>query len=434
MSYQVEKLEKSMAKFTIEVPTEEFDQELENVYRKNRGKYAIPGFRKGKVPRSMIERMYGPAVFYEDAVNELVPVAYDKTLGESDEEVVSYPQFDITQVEKGKPLIFTALVALKPTAQVGQYKGIEIEPLEAVVTEEDIDQVIDKEREENARSVSVEDRPVCDGDMITLDYEGFDDGVAFEGGKGEDYPLTIGSHTFIPGFEEGLIGAKIGETIDVEVTFPADYNKDTLAGKPVVFVCTVKEIRVKEMPELDDEFASEVSEFETMAEYREDIRQRLQKEKDDEIASVKEESIIRKLIEGADLEIPEAMLETRTQQILEDMANRMQRSGLSLEQYLQFTQMTMDMLKEQAKERAQENISSRLLLEAVAAAEGFEATDEEMQAEIDKIAQSQKMTVEEVNEALSEKGKKQLAEDICVNKALKLVVDSAVMKKSVEAE
>jgi trigger factor len=428
MSFQVEKLEKSMAKFIIEVPAEEFEQELETVYRKNRSKYAIPGFRKGKVPRSMIERMYGPSVFFEDAVNELVPIAYDKTLEETTEEIVSYPQFDITQVEKGKPLIFTALVALKPDASLGQYKGIEIDPLEAVVTEEDLDQVIAKEREENSRSVIVTDRPVQDGDMITLDYEGFDDGVAFEGGKGENYPLTIGSHSFIPGFEEGLIGAQIGETIDVAVTFPADYSKDTLAGKPVVFVCTVREIRVKELPELDDEFAAEVSEYETMAEYREDIRQRLQKDKEDEVASVKEEAVLRKMMDSAEIELPEAMLETRTQQIIEDMANRMQRSGLTLEQYLQYTQMTMDTLKEQARVRAQENISSRLILEAVAREEGFEATEEEIEAEILKIAEAQKMTVEEVQEALSEKGRKQLIEDVCVSKALKLVVDSAVMK------
>jgi trigger factor len=430
MSFQLEKLEKSMAKFTIEVPASEFEQELETVYRKNRSKYAIPGFRKGKVPRNMIERMYGAGVFYEDAVNELVPVAYDKVLEECTEDVVSYPQFDVVQVEKDQPLIFTAVVALKPTASLGQYKGIEIEHLEAHVTEEDIDQVITKEQEESARSVIVEDRPVMDGDMITLDYEGFDDGVAFEGGKGENYPLTIGSHTFIPGFEEGLIGAKIGETLDVEVTFPADYSKDSLAGKAVVFVCTVREIRVKELPELDDEFAGEVSEFDTMAEYREDIRQRLQKDKDDELANVKEEAILRKLMDSAELELPEAMLETRTQQILEDMANRMQRSGLTLEQYMQYTQMTMDVLKEQARERAVENISSRLILEAVAEAEGIEATEEEMQSEIENIAESQKMTIEAVKEALSEKGKKQLAEDICVKKALKLVTDHSVMKEA----
>jgi trigger factor len=432
MSFQLEKNEKNMATFTIEIPAEDFEQALEAVYRKNKSRYAIPGFRKGKVPRQMIERMYGSSVFFEDAVNELVPSEYDKVLDECTEEVVSYPKFDLKQVEKGKSLIFTAEVALKPSVTLGQYKGIEIDHLEAKVEEQEIDREIEKQREENARNEIVEDRPVQDKDIVTLDYEGFDDGVAFEGGKGENYALTIGSHTFIPGFEEGLIGARVGETRDVEVTFPEDYQQASLAGKPVVFVCTIKEIRVEQLPDVDDEFASEVSEFNTIAEYREDIRQRLQKEKEDELQTVKEENVVRAIVKDAVMDLPEAMIQTRTEQIIDDMARRMQRSGLALEQYLEYTQTTMEQLREQAKERATESITSRLVLEEIAKVENMEVTEEELASEIEKIANESKMTVEEVNEALSEKGKAQLEEDLRVNKALKWVTDNAIIKAAEE--
>ncbi len=426
MSLQVEKLEKNMARLTIEVPAQELEKAIEGAYQKNRNSISIPGFRKGKAPRRLIEQMYGREVFYEDAVNDLLPDSYEKALEECTEEIVSSPKISVVQVEAGKPFIFTAEVALKPPVTLGEYKGVKVEKTSAQVTEEEIDAQIAQERENSARTVTVEDRPVRDGDMTVIDFEGFVDGEAFEGGKGTNYPLTIGSGAFIPGFEEALIGAQIGVETDVNVTFPEDYQAAELAGRAAVFKCTVKEIKEKELPELDDEFVSEVSEFDTLEEYKEDIRKKLEEKKAAEAANAKEDAAVDAVIAGASMEIPDAMVETQQRQLLEDFAQRMQSQGLTLEQYLQFTGQTSEAMLEQMKPQALKRIQSRLVLEAVAAAEKLEATEEDFQAEVDKMAESYKLEADKVRELLGENGRKQVMEDLVVKKALDLVVENAV--------
>ena len=426
MSLQVEKLEKNMAKLTIEVSAEELEKAIQGAYLKNKNKITIPGFRKGKAPRKMIEQMYGKEVFYEDAANALIPNAYEKALAECTEEIVSSPKIDVTQLEAGKPFIFTAEVALKPEVTLGTYKGVKVDKVEVEVTEEEVDAEINKERENNSRTITVEDRAVKDGDMTVIDFEGFVDGVAFEGGKGEDYPLTIGSGAFIPGFEEALIGAEIGVETDVNVTFPEDYQAAELAGKAAVFKCTVKEIKEKELPELDDEFASEVSEFDTLAEYKEDVKKNLAEKKEAAAKSAKEDAAIDAVIAEAQMEIPDAMVETQQRQMVEDFALRIQSQGISMEQYMQFTGLDASTLLEQVKPQAMKRIQSRLVLEAVVAAEGLTASEEDFEAEVAKMAESYKMEADKVKELLGENGKKQVMEDICVNKAVTLIVDNAV--------
>lgn len=426
MSLQVEKLEKNMARLTIEVSAEELEQALNGAYHKNKNKITIPGFRKGKAPRKMIEQMYGKEVFYEDAANALIPDAYEKALEDCTENIVSSPKIDVTQLEAGKPFVFTAEVALKPEVTLGSYKGIKVEKTAVEVTEEEIDAEINKERENSARTITVEDRAVQDGDMTVIDFEGFVDGVAFEGGKGENYPLTIGSGAFIPGFEEALIGTEMNKETEVNVTFPEDYQSEDLAGKAAVFKCTVKEIKQKELPELDDEFASEVSEFDTIAQYREDVKRKLTEKKETEAKNAKEDAVIEAIIADAQMEIPDAMLATQQRQILDDFAQRIQSQGLSMEQYMQFTGLTSEALLEQVKPQALNRIQSRLVLEAVVEAEHMEATEEEFDAEVVKMAEAYKMEADKVKELLGENGKKQVMEDICINKAASFVVENAV--------
>ena len=438
MSLQVEKLEKNMAKLTIEVAAEELEKAIEEAYRKERNRISVPGFRKGKAPRKLIEQMYGKEVFYEEAANALISQAYEKELENCEESVVSQPRINVVQIEAGKPFIFTAEVARKQEVTLGKYKGVKVEAADLEVTEEEIDAEIGKERDNSARTVPVEGRPVQDGDMTVIDFEGFVDGAAFEGGKGTDYPLTIGSGAFIPGFEEALIGAEIGKETDVNVTFPEDYQAAELAGKAAVFKCTVKEIKEKELPALDDEFAAEVSEFDTLAEYREDTKKKIGERKAEAAKSAKEEAVIDAIIEDAQMEIPDAMLETQQRQMVEDFAQRLQMQGLSMEQYMQFTGATPQMMLEQIKPQALRRIQSRLVLEAVAAAEKMEATEEEFEAEVAKMAEGYKMEPDKVKELLGEGGKKQVMEDICVNKAVEFVVENAkeakASKKSAKAK
>ena len=428
MSLQVEKLEKNMAKLTIEVAPEELEKAIEGAYQKNKSKISVPGFRKGKVPRQMIERMYGKEVFYEDAVNALIPEAYEKAVDECEEEIVSSPKIEVEQVEAGKPFIFTAEVALKPEVKLGKYKGVKVEKADTEVTDEEVDKEIDKERESNARNIDVTDRAVKDGDIVTLDFEGFVDGTAFEGGKGENYPLTIGSGTFIPGFEEQLVGAEIGKETEVNVTFPEDYQAEDLKGKAAVFKCTVKEIKEKELPTLDDEFASEVSEFETLAEYKADIRGRLEERKAKAAREAKEAAVIEEIIKDSDMEIPEAMIETQQRQMIDEFAQRIQMPGLTLEQYFQFTGASYDLMIEQVKPQAEKRIQSRLVLEAVAAAEKIEATEEDYEEELKSMAEAYQMEVDKVKELLPEKSVQQIKEDIAVKKAAEVVVDNAKEK------
>lgn len=428
MSLQVEKLEKNMAKLTIEVSADELEKALETAFQKNKGKINVPGFRKGKVPRQMIEKMYGPEIFYEDAANALIGPAYEDALEECEEEIVSSPQIEVTQLEKGKTFIFTATVALKPEVKLGKYKGVTVEKADLTVTDEEIDNEINKEREENARTIAVEDRAVLDGDMTVIDFEGFVDGVAFEGGKGENYPLTIGSGAFIPGFEEQLVGAKIDEEVEVKVTFPEDYHADNLAGKDAVFKCTVKEIKVKELPKLDDEFASEVSEFETVAEYKEDVKKKIAERKEKAAKDVKEDAVIDAIIENAEMEIPDAMVETQQRQMIEDFAQRIQMQGLSMEQYMQFTGLTQDALLEQVKPQALRRIQSRLVLEAVAETEKFEVSEAEYDEEIAKMAEMYQMEADKVKELLGDKHSAEVKKDITVRKAVEFVVSNAKEK------
>lgn len=425
MSLQVEKLEHNMAKLTIEVPAEELEKALETAYQKNKNKISVPGFRKGKVPRNMIEKMYGPAIFYEDAANELIPDAYEKALDECEEEIVSAPKIDVTQIEKGKDFIFTAEVAVKPEVTLGKYKGIKVDEADLAVTEEEINAQIEKERENSARTISVEDRPVKDGDITTLDFEGFVDGVAFEGGKGTDYPLTIGSGSFIPGFEEQLIGAELNKEVEVNVTFPEDYHAKDLAGKPATFKCKIKDIKEKELPELDDEFASEVSAFDTMAEYKEDVKKSLEIKKADAAKIAKEEAVIDAVIEDAKMDIPDAMVETEQRQIIEEFSQRMRMQGLTMEQYMQFTGMTPQALMDQTKPQALKRIQSRLVLEAVAKAEDLKASEEDYAAEIKDMSEKYQMEEDKIKEMLGEKGKKQVEEDLAIRKAVDFLVDNA---------
>lgn len=418
-----------MAKLTIEASAEDFEKAIEAAYNKNKGKMSIPGFRKGRAPRAMLEKMYGTGIFYEDAANALIPEAYEKALEENKElEVVSQPQIDVVQVEKGKPFIFTAEVALKPEIELGKYKGVKIEKIETEVTEEEITKEIDRERESNARTISVEDRAVQEKDMTIIDFEGFVDDVAFEGGKGENYPLTIGSGAFIPGFEEQVIGAKLNEEIEVTVTFPEDYQAKDLAGKAAVFKVTVKEIKEKELPELDDEFAGEVSEFDTLAEYKEDIKAKLSEKKASEAKSKMEDAVIEAIINDSRMEIPDAMVDTQTKQMAQDYAGRLQQQGLSLEQYFQFTGMDMNKFLDQMRPGALKRIQSRLVLEAVVKAEGIQVSDEEFDAEIAKMAGTYQMEADKLKEIIGDYEKEQISEDIAIQKAVELVVAQAKEK------
>lgn len=424
MSLKVEKLENGMAKLTIEVSAEELDAAIEKAYQKNKNKLTVPGFRKGKVPRKMIENMYGKEVFYEDAANEIIPDAYDKAYDECEEDIVSSPEIEVVQIEAGKPFIFTATVALKPEIKLGKYKGVKIDKISVDVTDEEVNAFIEKERENSARTVSVE-RPVQDKDETVIDFEGFVDGVAFAGGKGENYPLTIGSGAFIPGFEDQLIGAEIGKEVEVKVTFPADYHAEDLAGKEAVFKCTVKEIKEKELPELDDEFAAEVSEYETFAEYKAATVKNLQDKKVEDAKDKKEDAVIEAIVKASEIEIPVAMLDTQKRQMIQDFAQSMQAQGITFEQYMQFTGLTPEKLMEQVEPNAKKRIESRLVLEAVVKAEGIEASAEDVEKEIARIAESYQMEIEKVNELLDDKAKKQIKDDLAIQKAVEFVVANA---------
>lgn len=429
MSLKVENLEKNMIKLTIEVEASEFEKAIEKAYLKQKNQITIPGFRKGKAPRKIIEKMYGAGVFYEDAANAIIPEAYSKALEEYEgTEIVSAPSIDVVQIEAGKAFIFTAEVAVKPEVTLGQYKGVEIDKVEATVTAEEVEAEIKREQEANAREISVEGRPVQDGDMTVIDFEGFVDGEAFAGGKGEDYDLTIGSGAFIPGFEEQLVGAEIGKEVEVNVTFPAEYHAAELAGKEAVFKCTVKEIKEKELPELDDEFASEVSEFDTMEEYKASIEKKLADKKAADVKNAKETAAVDAAVANATMEIPDAMIETQQRQIVDDFAQRLQMQGLSLDQYFQFTGLTASAMMDQVKPQAEARIKSSLVLEAIVKAEGIEASEEDFAAEVAKMAEQYKMEVTAIEEMLGEAGKKQVMNDLAIAKAVEFVVANAVEK------
>jgi len=425
MSVQVENLEKNMAKLTIEVGADKFKTAIDRVFAKQKNKISLPGFRKGKAPRKMIEKMYGAGVFYEDAANDLIPEAYEGAVKECGLEIVSQPDIEITQVEEGKPFIFTAEVAVKPEVVLGEYKGIEVEKTGKEATDEDLQAELDKVREQQSRVVSAEDQAAENGNIVVIDYEGFIDGKAFEGGKGEDYPLTIGSHTFIDTFEEQLIGKKAGDQVEVNVTFPEEYQEDTLAGKPAKFDVTVKEVKIKELPELDDDFAQDVSEFDTMEEYKADLKKQIQERLDQTAKEAKEDAVIEKIINNAQMEIPEPMVRTQMNQMANDFAQRIQAQGISIQQYFQFTGIDNKQFAEQIRPQALKRIQSRLVLEAVVKAENIEVSEEELNQEIKNMAESYHMEEQKVRDMLGDEYTESMKMDIAVQKAVDLVTDAA---------
>ena len=435
MSVQVEKLEKSMAKLTITVEAAKFDAAVDSAYQKNKGKIALPGFRKGKAPRAMIEKMYGTGVFFEDAANELIPEAYETAAKESELEIVAQPEIEVTQMDKGTDFIFTATVAIKPEVTLGDYKGIEVEKKEAEVSEEEITAEIDKAREANSRLITIEDRATEDGDTVIIDFDGYVDGKQFEGGYAEDYTLVLGSHSFIDNFEDQLVGKNLGEDVEVNVTFPEEYHVDELKGKPALFKVKIKEIQKKELPELDDDFAKDVSEFDTLAEYKEDVKKKLTEKKEKEARTAKENAAVDKAIENAQMDIPELMTKTECRQMMDDFSRRMQQQGLSMEQYFQFTGQSMDKMMEDMKPQALKRIQTRLVLEKVAEAENIQPSEEEITEEIQKMADAYKMEADKIREAIGESGLEQMKKDMAVQKAVTVIADAAVeVEKAADAE
>lgn len=427
MSVQIEMLEKNMAKLTIDVPAAEFEKAITKAYNKNKGQISIPGFRKGKVPQIMVERMYGPAIFYEEAANFVMPEAYEKAAEESNLEIVSRPVVNVTQMEKGKDFIFTAEVAIKPEVALGEYKGIEVEKTEIEVTDEEVDAEIKKTQEQNSREITVE-RPAENGDTVVIDYAGTIDGAAFDGGSAQGHSLVLGSNSFIPGFEDQLVGAAAGSNVDVHVTFPEDYHAKELAGKEAVFACTVHEVKTKEYPEIDDEFAQDVSEFDTLAEYKEDVKKNILSRKETEAKSAKQQKVMDKIIENATMEIPDAMVDTQAAGMVDEYAQRLSYQGLSMDQYFKFTGMNAQTLKEQLKPQALKNIQSRLVLEAIIAAENIEVSEDELNAEIEKMASMYQMEVDKVKELLGDAEKENIKKDLAAQKAVEFVTDAAVEK------
>ena len=425
MSVQVENLEKNMAKLTIEVPAEELEKAIQAVYVKMKGRISLPGFRKGKVPRHMVEKMYGVEIFYDDAVNDLLSKEYPKAAEESGLEIVSRPSIDVEQLEKGKNFIFTAEVAVKPEVTLGKYLGVAVKQTDVSVTEEEVTAEVEKERESNARMITVEDRAIQEGDTAVIDYEGFTDGAAFEGGKGENHSLVIGSHSFIDTFEEQLIGKHTGEEVTVNVTFPEEYHAPELAGKPAMFQVKINEIKTKELPELDDEFAQDVSEFDTLAEYRESVQKKLTERKENEAKRAKEEEAIQKIVEDAQMEIPDAMIDTQVDSMIDNFASRIAQQGMALEQYLQFTGMTEEKLAEQMRPDALKQIQSGLVLEAIAKAENIEVSEEDIDAEIEKMAGMYGMEADKLKEYMGDGEKESMKKDLAVQKAVELIVEKA---------
>lgn len=425
MSYKVEDLGKNMAKLTIEATAEEFEIALEKAFQKNRNKLNVQGFRKGKAPRAVIEKMYGVGVFYEDAANEIIPEAYEKAAEESKLDIVARPEIDVEQIEKGKPFIFTATVAVKPEVTLGEYKGIEVEKTAVEVTEEEVTAELEKVREQNSRMITIEDRAVADNDITVIDFEGFVDGIAFDGSKGDDYSLTIGSHSFIDTFEDQLIGKNIGEDVEVNVTFPEEYQVKSLAGKPALFKVKIKEIKEKELPALDDDFAQDVSEFDTLADYKEDIKKTVLERKEKAAKTAKEDAVVDKLIENATMDIPAAMIATQKGQMAEEFAQRLQMQGLSLEQYFQFTGMNPNTFLETLEPQALKRIQSRLVLEAVVKAENITVSEEEIDKQFADMAAAYQMEVDKLKDLIGEKEKEAMSMDIAVQKAIDLVASEA---------
>ena len=440
MSVQVENLEKNMVKLTIEVPAEELEKAIDAAYKKQKNQISIPGFRKGKVPRTMVEKMYGVEVFYEDAANTLMQQNYPSAVEESGVDIVSRPSIDVVQIEKGKPFIYTAEVAVRPEVTLGKYMGVTVTKIDTSVSDDEVAEALEQQRNNNARTISVTDRPVAVGDTAVIDFEGFVDGVAFEGGKGENHPLEIGSHTFIDNFEDQLVGKNAGDEVEVNVTFPEQYQAADLAGKPATFKVKINEIKAKELPELDDEFAQDVSEFDTLAEYKESLKKNLEEKKENEAKRTKEDEAVQKIIDKSKMDIPEAMIDTQCETMIEEFAQRIAQSGLSMDQYLQFSGLTVDGLKEQVRPEALSRIQASLVLEQIAKDENIEVSDDDVNAEIEKMAASYGMEADKLKEYMGDAEKESMKKDLAINKAVELVMSNvkerakAKSKKEKEAE
>ena len=440
MSVQVENLEKNMVKLTIEVPAEELEKAIDAAYKKQKNQISIPGFRKGKVPRAMVEKMYGVEVFYEDAANTLMQQNYPSAVEESGVDIVSRPSIDVVQIEKGKPFIYTAEVAVRPEVTLGKYMGVTVTKIDTSVSDDEVAEALEQQRNNNARTISVTDRPVAVGDTAVIDFEGFVDGVAFEGGKGENHPLEIGSHTFIDNFEDQLVGKNAGDEVEVNVTFPEQYQAADLAGKPATFKVKINEIKAKELPELDDEFAQDVSEFDTLAEYKERLKKNLEEKKENEAKRTKEDEAVQKIIDKSKMDIPEAMIDTQCETMIEEFAQRIAQSGLSMDQYLQFSGLTVDGLKEQVRPEALSRIQASLVLEQIAKDENIEVSDDDVNAEIEKMAASYGMEADKLKEYMGDAEKESMKKDLAINKAVELVMSNvkerakAKSKKEKEAE
>lgn len=428
MAVKNEQIEKNLVKLTFDVSAEDFEKAVNNVYKKNAKKFNIPGFRKGKAPKAIVEKYYSEAVFYEDAINEVLPKAYGDAVDELKLDVVAKPEIDVEEIKKGEPVVFTALVTTKPEVNLGDYKGIEVEKIEHNVTDEDVQKDIEAAQKKNARIINVDDRAVQKGDIAVIDFEGFVDDVAFDGGKGEDYELEIGSGTFIPGFEEQLVGAEINGDVDVKVTFPEEYHAENLKGKDAVFKVKVKGIKVRELPELDDDFASEVSEFDTLDEYKADVRKKLEEAAENKAKSETENAIIKKVVENAEFEIPEAMKEAQIDRLVNDFAQRIQYQGVDMNMYLQYTGQTMEQLRAQFDEQAVNQINTSLVLEAVMNKEKIEIGPEELEIELAEMAKRYNMEVDKLKELIQEPEMENIKKDLAIQKTIKMIVDNAVVK------
>ena len=430
MAVKTEQVEKNLVKITFEVSRERFEEGLNYAYNKNKSKFNIPGFRKGKVSRAIVEKYYTEAVFYDDAINFVLQDAYEAAVKESQLDVVARPEIDVEEIKKGEPVVFTALVTTKPEVKLGKYTGIKVDKFDNTVTDEDVQKDLEATRARNARVISVDDRAVQSGDIAVIDYEGFCDGVAFEGGKGENYDLEIGSNTFIPGFEEQLIGAEIGADVEVNVTFPEQYHSDALAGKPAVFKCKVNEIKVKELPELDDDFASEVSEFETLAEYKESVKKRLQEQADNRAKQETENAVIEKVCEACEVEIPAAMTESEVDSMINDFAQRLSYQGMNLDMYLQYTGSTMEAMRESFKVQAEKQCKVRLVIEAIIEKEGIDANEEEVEAKIVEMSKIYNMELDKLKEVLRDEDKQGIVREVQYSKVMEMLVNNAVVAKA----
>lgn len=428
MAVKTEAIEKNLSKITFEVSREDFEKAINKVFKKNAKNFNIPGFRKGKAPKAVVEKYYTEAVFYDEAINDVLPEAYESAVKESGLDVVAKPEIDVEEIKKGEPVVFTALVTTKPEVELGEYKGIEVSKIDDTVTDEDVEADIKASQQKNARLISVDDRAVENGDIVVLDFDGYVDDVPFEGGKGEGYELEIGSNTFIPGFEEQLVGVKIDENVDVKVTFPTEYHAENLAGKDAVFKCVVHEIKVRELPELDDDFASEVSEFDTMDEFRADVRKKLEEKATQKAKTETENAILEKVVEGIKVDVPDAMVEANIDNFVNDMAQRLQYQGMNLDTYLQYTGQTMEQMREQFKDRANKQILTSLAVEAIAKKEGIEATEEEVEAQIAEMAKQYNMEVDKIKELLGEAELENIKKDATLAKTVAMIVDNAVIK------